>query len=160
MAQSLDVALTEGRLYADGGACKAYRWMCMNHPGLLRRQRFSRGSVSYCNHRHRISGRATACWRRGCAAFGGGRRKDFRGSRYLRIDRNPADHMVFGFSTHFCMGNKVARPELSTMPGRVLRRVADLRLGGDAEVTLYPASLVSGPEAMPVLCTSSRLIAK
>jgi cytochrome P450 family 142 subfamily A polypeptide 1 len=71
----------------------------------------------------------------------------------FRIDRNPNSHLAFGFGTHFCLGNQLARLELSMMTKRVLQRLPDLRLAEDAAVPLRPANFVSGPEAMPVVFT-------
>lgn len=71
----------------------------------------------------------------------------------FRIDRNPNNHLAFGFGTHFCLGNQLARLELSKMTNRVLERLPDLRLAEGAEVPLRPANFVSGPEAMPVVFT-------
>ncbi len=71
----------------------------------------------------------------------------------FRIDRNPNSHMAFGFGSHFCLGNQLARLELSMMTKRVLQRLPDLRLADDAAVPLRPANFVSGPEAMPVVFT-------
>jgi cholest-4-en-3-one 26-monooxygenase len=71
----------------------------------------------------------------------------------FRIDRNPNNHMAFGFGSHFCLGNQLARLELSMMTKRVLERLPDLRLADGAVVPLRPANFVSGPEAMPVLFT-------
>ncbi|HEY9266240.1 MAG TPA: cytochrome P450 [Mycobacterium sp.] len=71
----------------------------------------------------------------------------------FRIDRNPNNHLAFGFGTHFCLGNQLARLELSKMTSRVLERLPDLRLAEGADVPLRPANFVSGPEAMPVVFT-------
>jgi cytochrome P450 family 142 subfamily A polypeptide 1 len=71
----------------------------------------------------------------------------------FRIDRNPNGHMAFGFGSHFCLGNQLARLELSMMTTRVLERLPDLRLADGADVPLRPANFVSGPEAMPVVFT-------
>ena len=71
----------------------------------------------------------------------------------FRIDRNPNNHMAFGFGSHFCLGNQLARLELSMMTKRVLERLPDLRLTDGAEVPLRPANFVSGPESMPVVFT-------
>jgi cytochrome P450 family 142 subfamily A polypeptide 1 len=71
----------------------------------------------------------------------------------FRIDRNPNSHLAFGFGTHFCLGNQLARLELSMMTKRVLQRLPDLLLAEDAAVPLRPANFVSGPEAMPVVFT-------
>jgi cytochrome P450 family 142 subfamily A polypeptide 1 len=71
----------------------------------------------------------------------------------FRIDRKPNSHMAFGFGSHFCLGNQLARLELSMMTKRVLERLPDLRLAENASVPLRPANFVSGPEAMPVVFT-------
>ncbi|MGA5463094.1 cytochrome P450 [Mycobacterium sp. NPDC050041] len=71
----------------------------------------------------------------------------------FRIDRNPNSHLAFGFGTHFCLGNQLARLELRLMLTKVLQRLPDLRLADGAEVPLRAANFVSGPEAMPVVFT-------
>jgi cytochrome P450 family 142 subfamily A polypeptide 1 len=76
----------------------------------------------------------------------------------FRIDRNPNGHMAFGFGSHFCLGNQLARLELSMMTSRVLERLPDLRLVNDAPVPLRPANFVSGPEAMPVVFTPTEKV--
>ena len=50
----------------------------------------------------------------------------------FRIQRDPNSHLAFGFGTHFCLGNQLARIELVNMTGRVLQRMPDLRLAEDA----------------------------
>lgn len=69
------------------------------------------------------------------------------------ITRDPNSHLSFGFGTHFCMGNQLARLELSLMTRRVVERLPDLRLADGAVLPLRPANFVSGPEAMPVVFT-------
>jgi cytochrome P450 family 142 subfamily A polypeptide 1 len=70
------------------------------------------------------------------------------------IQRNPNSHLAFGFGNHFCLGNQLARLELSLMTGRVLQRLPDLRLASeDAALPLRPANFVSGLESMPVVFT-------
>jgi cholest-4-en-3-one 26-monooxygenase len=71
----------------------------------------------------------------------------------FHIDRNPNNHLAFGFGTHFCMGNQLARLELRLMTERLLQRLPDLRLADGAEIPLRAANFVSGPEAMPVVFT-------
>jgi cytochrome P450 family 142 subfamily A polypeptide 1 len=72
------------------------------------------------------------------------------------IQRDPNSHLAFGFGTHFCLGNQLARLELSLMTSRVLRRMPDLRLAADGEVLpLRPANFVSGLESMPMVFTAS-----
>lgn len=71
----------------------------------------------------------------------------------FRIDRQPNNHVTFGFGTHFCLGNQLARLEIATMTARVLARLPDLHLVPDAELPLRPANFVSGLETMPVRFT-------
>ena len=76
----------------------------------------------------------------------------------FRIDRNPNNHLAFGFGTHFCMGNQLARLELKIMLTRVLERMPDLRLADADMLPLRPANFVSGLEAMPVVFTPAKRI--
>ncbi|BBZ57433.1 cytochrome P450 [Mycolicibacterium phocaicum] len=71
----------------------------------------------------------------------------------FHIDRNPNSHLAFGFGTHFCMGNQLARLELRLMTERLLQRLPDLRLADGAQIPLRAANFVSGPESMPVVFT-------
>jgi len=68
----------------------------------------------------------------------------------FRIDRYPNNHVAFGFGTHFCLGNQLARLELTLMQRRLLRRLPDLRLASGDALPLRPANFVSGLEQMPV----------
>lgn len=54
----------------------------------------------------------------------------------FRIDRNPNSHVAFGFGTHFCLGNQLARLELSTMIRKLLERLPDLRLADETALPL------------------------
>ncbi|OFB37459.1 cytochrome [Mycolicibacterium sp. (ex Dasyatis americana)] len=72
------------------------------------------------------------------------------------IERNPNAHLAFGFGTHFCMGNQLARLEISTMMRKVLKRLPDLELATDAQLPLRAANFVSGLEKMPVTFTPTR----
>jgi len=71
------------------------------------------------------------------------------------VDRNPNSHLAFGFGTHFCLGNQLARLELSTMLRKLLERLPDLRLADESALPLRPANFVSGVEKMPVVFTPS-----
>ncbi len=74
----------------------------------------------------------------------------------FRIDRNPNNHLAFGFGTHFCMGNQLARLELKIMLTKVLQRLPDLRLADENMLPLRPANFVSGLESMPVVFTPTK----
>lgn len=72
------------------------------------------------------------------------------------IYRNPNPHLAFGFGTHFCLGNQLARLELKIMLSKVLERLPDLRLADPDMLPLRPANFVSGLESMPVVFTPTR----
>jgi cytochrome P450 family 142 subfamily A polypeptide 1 len=67
------------------------------------------------------------------------------------ITRNPNDHIAFGFGAHFCLGNRLARLELTTMFERLLDRLPDLALATDDPLPTRDANFVSGYESMPVV---------
>ena len=77
----------------------------------------------------------------------------FEDPENFKIDRNPNNHMAFGFGTHFCLGNQLARLELKQMTKRIIDRLPDLRLAEGVPVPLRAANLVVGPESMPVVFT-------
>ena len=74
----------------------------------------------------------------------------------FRVDRNPNSHLAFGFGTHFCLGNQLARLELSSMVRKLLARLPDLRLADESALPLRPANFVSGLEQMPVVFTPTK----
>jgi len=69
------------------------------------------------------------------------------------VTRSPNDHMAFGFGSHFCLGNRLARLELAVMFDRLFDRLPDLALASDALPPRRPANFVSGFESMPVTFT-------
>lgn len=82
--------------------------------------------------------------------------QQFEDPERFDISRFPNSQLAFGFGTHFCMGNQLARLEISTMIRKVLERMPDLRLASDAQLPLRAANFVSGLEAMPVVFTPSK----
>src|SRR5580692_8573479 len=77
----------------------------------------------------------------------------FAGPEQFDITRSPNDHMAFGFGSHFCLGNRLARMELSVMFDRLLDRLPDLALADPGEPPKRAANFVSGYETMPVVFT-------
>lgn len=69
------------------------------------------------------------------------------------VGRDPNHHLAFGFGSHFCLGNALARLELKIMFETVFERLPDLRIADGAELPMRPANFVSGLEAMPVTFT-------
>ncbi|HKH87568.1 MAG TPA: cytochrome P450, partial [Acidimicrobiales bacterium] len=76
------------------------------------------------------------------------------------IERQPNDHVAFGFGTHFCLGNSLARVELACMVDRLLDRLPDLRLASEAELPRRQANFVSGLESMPVEFTPTEQLGR
>ena len=68
--------------------------------------------------------------------------------------RTPNEHVAFGFGAHFCLGNSLARLELTTMFDRLADRLPDLRVADgiatEADLRWRAANFVSGYEQMPV----------
>jgi cytochrome P450 family 142 subfamily A polypeptide 1 len=72
------------------------------------------------------------------------------------ITRHPNEHVAFGFGTHYCLGQALARLELVVMFEQLMRRLPDLELAADPEtLPRRPANFVSGLESMPVRFTPS-----
>jgi cholest-4-en-3-one 26-monooxygenase len=75
----------------------------------------------------------------------------------FNVQRDPNSHLAFGFGTHFCLGNQLARIELINMISAVLKRLPDLQLvDSAATLPLRAANFVSGLEAMPVTFTPTK----
>jgi cholest-4-en-3-one 26-monooxygenase len=72
------------------------------------------------------------------------------------IARDPNPHLAFGFGTHFCLGNQLARLELRVMFEQLLARLPDIRLAAPGPFAYRKANFVSGLEALPVEFTPNR----
>ncbi len=72
------------------------------------------------------------------------------------VEREPNEHVAFGFGAHFCLGQALARLELRIMFEQLLTRLADLELTVDpSDLPRRPANFISGLESMPVRFTPS-----
>ena len=67
--------------------------------------------------------------------------KVFDDPETFNIERYPNNHLAFGFGTHFCLGNQLARLELSIMQTRLLQRIPDMRLASDADAAAATGEL-------------------
>jgi cytochrome P450 family 142 subfamily A polypeptide 1 len=79
----------------------------------------------------------------------------FRDPYTFDITRRPNEHVAFGFGTHYCLGNSLARLELRVMFEQLLTRLPDIALVDDDEPDLRASNFISGYEAMPVRFTPS-----
>lgn len=77
----------------------------------------------------------------------------FRDPERFDIERQPNDHVAFGFGTHFCLGASLARLEIRVMYEELLRRLPDIRLAPGARVVREPNSFIRGIQSMPVVFT-------
>jgi cholest-4-en-3-one 26-monooxygenase len=69
--------------------------------------------------------------------------------------REPNDHVAFGFGSHYCLGQALARVEMNVMFERLLARLPDMELATDAALPRRQATFISGLESMPVRFTPS-----
>ncbi|TSD95677.1 cytochrome P450 [Skermania sp. ID1734] len=67
--------------------------------------------------------------------------------------RDPNPHLAFGFGTHFCLGNQLARIEARLMFERLLARLPDMERATTGPLPRRPANFISGLESMPVRFT-------
>jgi len=71
----------------------------------------------------------------------------------FRIDRQPNQHLAFGFGEHFCMGAQLARVEIEVMYRRLLERIDSFQVAGTVERL---SSITNGSlKRLPVRCRPS-----
>jgi cytochrome P450 len=67
------------------------------------------------------------------------------------VARRPGAHLGFGHGAHACVGQQIARIELTTVLGALARRVPALRIAVPAEEIVWKKdSVVRGPVELPV----------
>ncbi|MET0380259.1 MAG: cytochrome P450 [Spongiibacteraceae bacterium] len=73
----------------------------------------------------------------------------FENPDQIVLDRRGINqHVAFGFGTHFCVGNALARAELRTVFRVLLSRVKNLRLAGEPELVVH--SFARGLSKLPI----------
>jgi cytochrome P450 len=68
----------------------------------------------------------------------------------LDVARRPGPHLGFGHGAHQCVGQQIARLELTTVLGAVARRVPTRRLATPPDEVPFRDGVVRGPAALPV----------
>jgi cytochrome P450 family 142 subfamily A polypeptide 1 len=87
--------------------------------------------------------------------------KKFDEPEHFDVERHPNEHVAFGFGTHFCLGQALARLELKVMFEQLLTRLPDLELAADpASLPRRRANFISGLEQMPVTFSPSEPLAQ
>ena len=116
--------------------------------------------VPAADRRHRVSRHGAARTARRsccCSSRPTSTKSSSTNPEIFDIDRYPNNHLAFGFGTHFCLGNQLARLEISTHDSQ--RAGAACRICAwhptDA-LPLRPANFVSGLEKMPVVFTPTK----
>lgn len=70
----------------------------------------------------------------------------------LDVARDPGAHIGFGHGAHSCVGQQIARIELTTVLGSLATRVPSLRLGQPlSEIAFKTDTVVRGPLELPVV---------
>jgi cytochrome P450 family 142 subfamily A polypeptide 1 len=77
----------------------------------------------------------------------------FTSPELFDISRDPNPHLAFGFGSHFCLGNQLARIELRVMFEQLLKRLPDLRLAEEGPFPHRESNFISGVETLPVTFT-------
>jgi cytochrome P450 len=69
----------------------------------------------------------------------------------FRVNRNPSQHIAFGFGVHLCIGAQLTRMEAQAVLRELVARVRRIEAVG--EVTWSTSSLLRGPIRLPVRLT-------
>lgn len=72
------------------------------------------------------------------------------------VERQPNQHVAFGWGTHFCLGASVARLEIRLMFEELMKRIPDMRLAPGAEPRFMPNCFARSPDAVKVEFTPTR----
>jgi len=68
----------------------------------------------------------------------------------FNVEREPNEHVAFGYGAHFCLGASLARLELRVMFEEILTRMPSLELATNQPPQLRASNFISGIEALPV----------
>ena len=81
----------------------------------------------------------------------------FRDPFRFDVERQPNEHVAFGFGSHYCLGQALARLELKVMFEQLLTRMPDIELAADpASLPRRRANFITGLEAMPITFSPSK----
>jgi cytochrome P450 len=66
----------------------------------------------------------------------------------FRVDRKDAKQLAFGFGAHVCLGQHLARMEISALFQKLFERVSDIELAGVPQYT--QSTFVGGLKSLPI----------
>ena len=66
----------------------------------------------------------------------------------FRVDRQATKHLAFGFGGHVCLGQHLARMEMSALYRELLTRVTDIELAGEPQY--IQSTFVGGLKSLPI----------
>jgi cytochrome P450 len=66
----------------------------------------------------------------------------------FRVDRKDAKQLAFGFGAHVCLGQHLARMEITALYRELLKRVTDIELAGEPRYT--QSTFVGGLKSLPI----------
>lgn len=69
------------------------------------------------------------------------------------IDRNPLDHVAFGYGPHACAGQGLARMEAVTLLQALAQQIDTIELAGESVQSMNP--IVRGIESVPLRVTAA-----
>ena len=71
----------------------------------------------------------------------------------FRVDRDEAKHLAFGHGVHVCLGQHLARMEISAFFKELLKRVQNIELAGEPK--FMEAAFVGGLKSLPISYTAA-----
>jgi cytochrome P450 len=103
-------------------------------------------------HDATLGGRAVAAGDSGVMIYASANRDEavFDEPHRFRVDRDPNEHLAFGFGPHYCLGANLARMEVRAVLRKVLRRLPGIRLASGGSAAQTPSALIDGLVALPV----------
>ncbi len=66
----------------------------------------------------------------------------------FRVDRKDAKQLAFGFGAHVCLGQHLARMEMTSLYKELFSRISDLELAGEPQYT--QSTFVGGLKSLPI----------
>lgn len=75
----------------------------------------------------------------------------FTDAYQFKVDRSDAKQLAFGFGAHVCLGQHLARMEMSSLYRELLRRVDTIELAGEPQYV--QSSFVGGLKSLPIRYT-------